>query len=317
LEFVEFPGYEVSYSKTAKGMVSKFLVNLPSIIRWTKRENRILEDMIEKYNLDAVISDNRFGLYSNKIPGIFITHQIFIKASGSLKALELQFERFNLKYISRHTECWIPDHAGEKNLSGELSHKKELPQNCHFIGPLSRFSENYNNDQAVSSSKQKYDVLFLLSGPEPQRSIFEDKIIDQLYHMNIRSAVLQGKPGSSNANTGIEGCDVFPHLSTAELKKLILQSRLVISRSGYSTVMDLVTLGKNAVFVPTPGQTEQEYLARYYLEKGMFNFVTQEEFDLEKLLFTKKVPDGIDFTGTGNKLKERVKNLVSMISKHV
>jgi predicted glycosyltransferase len=303
LEFVRLPGYDIAYP--AKGsMAMKMLASVPRILRGIRAEHHLLGNIIRDHKIDAVISDNRFGLWTKKVPCVFITHQLMIKSPMGESILH----RLNKSYIAKYTECWIPDHSGENNLSGDLSHKYKLPANAHFIGTLSRFE----NLRAASSPKKRTERLVLLSGPEPQRSIFEKMISDQLHKASLSAIIIQGKPESNEKRE--EGNIAFiPHAGTAELFDYINSAELIISRPGYSTVMDLSTFGKKAVFVPTPGQTEQEYLAELMMKKGIGYSVTQDKFDLRKAIDENGKYNGFKKTESANAYKERMDLLLKML----
>jgi predicted glycosyltransferase len=190
---------------------------------------------------------------------------------------------FFQKYIKLYNECWIPDYADEKNnLSGKLSHSKTNLKNIKFINPLSRFNEN------ISTEKIESDILILISGPEPQRTLFEEIIISQLNKISIQQKkiiVVGGIFENRNSNFNLpEGVIYYASISPNEIKKYLVGAKKIICRSGYSTIMDLEALKLNAVFVPTPGQTEQEYLARWLQINSASTFVKQHQFDLKKYI---------------------------------
>jgi len=300
LQLLDFPGYKFTYP--AKGSMAMIMAKqAPQLIREIRKEHETLENLVDKYRFDAVISDNRFGAYSEKVPSVFMTHQLFIRTTAHLKFLEPVIFKLNQKYISRFSECWIPDFPGEDNLSGELSHKKELPENYHFIGPLSRFSS-----LATEKVEKLYDLLALISGPEPQRSIFEEKIIRELKNSTIKAAVLSGKTEALSRSSLNDKIEIFSHLDTQMLFKLIGQSKLILSRPGYSTLMDLAATGARAVFVPTPGQTEQQYLAAKMMKEGKFGYVLQKEITLEKAFHLSRNFIGLKMDSGDNLLKRRV-----------
>lgn len=275
LQFITLKGYEIQYPQKGK-MGFKMLLQSKKIINRIHQEHLELEKIIDKYHIDMVISDNRYGLWSDKISCIFITHQIFIKASFGENLLE----KITKKYIAKFTKCWIPDFENEPNLSGDLSHKKHLDKaKFEFIGPLSRLSDLKNKDE----NKVIYDVMVIISGPEPQRSVFEDLVINQLKNCNLKAVVLRGKP-EDNKKIELKESNIVikNHLSTSEFLEYLNKSKLVVARSGYSTIMDLFVLQKKAILVPTPGQTEQEYLAKYHFEKRHFYYQKQKDFNLMK-----------------------------------
>lgn len=310
LQFVRFPGYQFLYPKDGK-MALKMAMQTPAILSGIKSENRFLNKLIKDFNIDAVISDNRFGLYNRDVPCVFLTHQLSIQVPLKLQFLEPILYRINKHYISKYKECWIPDWDGEFTLSGDLSHKKPKPPNAYFIGPLSRFGQN---NQISNIPTYKYDFVVIISGPEPQRSIFESLILDQVKSLNKKGVVVLGKPDLAFSKNNIgEQCTVYSHLGSKELEEVIINSNFVISRSGYSTIMDLVALGKNAVFVPTPGQTEQEYLAEYYFRNAKFFKMLQQNFDLKNALNKVENYPGLEMRNNQLILKERISNLLSSL----
>ena len=300
IKTVEFPAYSVRYSKRKSQLISMYFL-LPKIIFWTIREHILLKKLIHNYNIDIVISDNRFGLWNKKIYSIFITHQLKVKFPGFFKLFEFVYTKLVKKIINKYNECWVPDFAGNKNLSGELSHRKSKPQNTHFIGPLSRFEL-----MEYAIRNKIYDVLFILSGPEPQRTLFENIIIKQATESNLKCALVRGVDKKHNIENGLI---VFDTLNTSELIEILEKSKVVICRSGYSSIMDLIVLKKPAVLVPTPGQTEQEYLANYLNEKGLFYTMSQKAFNLE-LAFDKcyQKPE-FDLVNEDGTLKKRLEEL--------
>lgn len=274
LQAVELPGYTIRY--TTNGCMNfKMLSQIPGFISSIKTEHQMLQKMIDEYQIDLVISDNRYGCWSEKVPSIFITHQLFIQAPFGKKWLN----KINHHFIKKFDECWIPDTENSTNLSGDLSHTKRLNAiPTFFIGLLSRFSGK------ELSSEQKYDAFVIISGPEPQRTIFECLIAKQTEKTKLNLVLVRGLPSENEIPSYLQqkNIEVHNHLPTALFLEKISQSNLVISRAGYSTIMDLSVLGKKAVLVPTPGQTEQEYLATYHLEKQHFFTQNQQELDLEE-----------------------------------
>ena len=309
LDQVNFPDYDVTYASSGKHMIFKMLSVSPSLFKSIRKEHKSLKKIIKLYNIHGVISDNRYGLYSKKIPTVFITHQVFIKTPWRLKFIEPVLFQLNKHYINKYDECWVPDFQGKPNLSGDLSHKKPLPTNYHFIGPLSRFLK----ESATSKSSEKYDLLVLLSGPEPQRTILENNILTQLESLDINAAMVCGKPEIKPQQSSKGKKEILPHLNSNSLQQLILQSKVIISRSGYSTIMDLVSLGKKAVFIPTPGQTEQEYLGRYFMEKGIYLSCAQEKFDLKQALDQSGDYSGTHIPNDRSVLKDRISQFLNRI----
>ena len=274
------PSYNISYPKD-KSMVSAMLRKTPAIIRTIISEHFWLKKIISEHKISEVISDNCYGLWNKKIHSIFITHQLQIKCPKKLHFLEFFLHKIVLFFVRKYDECYIPDLAGIINYSGELSHQNPLPSNARFIGLLSRFSDNKSELESTS-----YDIVFLLSGPEPQRTILENKFVKLLRGQNKKCCIIRGIPGNSAQRENTDEFIWYNHLPDDELKSILLNSKKIICRSGYSTIMDLVELGVKAMLIPTPGQTEQEYLAKYNCSKHneQFEMIRQENIALKDLI---------------------------------
>ncbi len=277
LKYIPLSSFSISYSKN-QFLVLKLFLQIPKIIVGIRKEHSKLQDIIKKYNPDIIISDNRYGLYSDKIPSIFISHQIFPVLPKSLKIFEKIIYKIHQKRIQKFDKCLIPDFKDNPNLSGNLSHKYKLPDKFAFIGILSQFE--YNKEE---TGKYDYDIAVILSGPEPQRTIFENIIKKQLTHYNGNVLIVSGKPDTDFKKKD-KNITSVNHLTRPEMQKIILSSEVIISRAGYTTIMDLVKLKKSAILVPTPGQTEQEYLADYLKNKDLFVFKKQCDFNLKTAL---------------------------------
>lgn len=280
LEFMHLPDYQITYQK--KGSFAlKILTSAPTIIKKIQEEQVYLKKLIRDSKIDGVISDNRFGLYSDEVPTVFMTHQVMIKAPAGEKMLF----KFNKRFIDKFDECWIPDFEGPENLSGDLAHRFPSSLNHKYIGPLSRFAPRGANPNP------KYQVLALISGPEPQRSMFENIVVQQMEELGIRGVVVRGITEQQKHEQRGD-INLYNYCTSDDLEELIHQSELVVSRSGYTTIMDLCVSGKKAVFCPTPGQTEQEYLAKDLDEKGFVPHFEQSNFDLREAMIK-----SIDYSG--------------------
>lgn len=272
---MQYKGYEIKYSRSKKSFALKILLQSPGIIFSIWKENKWLKKIIKEYAVDAVISDNRFGMFSKKIPSVYITHQLTIKTGN--RFTETIAQKIHYFFIKKYWKCWIPDHK-EKGLAGVLSHPAQIPSNAVFIGPLSRL-------KVLPNVEKIYDLLIIISGPEPQRTIFENIILEQLNSFRGKVLFLRGLPSvKNNLSLNNDSIKIVNHLEAKELNKVMEQSRMVIARSGYTTIMDLAALGKPAILIPTPGQTEQEYLAKYLFEKKHFLTAQQKDYSLSELL---------------------------------
>lgn len=292
LPFLYLRGYRVKYGKSGRGLIFAIFRQIPRLLRAIRQENDWLKSAVEKYRFDAVISDNRYGLYHAGIPSMLITHQLEIKTPFG-KWSERILQKRNYRFIHRFTECWIPDEEKENGLAGELSHPGVMPSiPFRYIGILSRLKKE--------NSEEKKEHLFIaLSGPEPQRTLLENKIIHDIGHYDGTATIVRGLPGETTLIPSTNDIRFYNHLPTEELNQEMQKADYMISRSGYSTVMDIVTMGKRSILVPTPGQTEQEYLAKYLTEKKIAVCISQKEFDLQNALqkasgFAYK---GMDYTG--------------------
>jgi uncharacterized protein (TIGR00661 family) len=283
VQFVKLFNYNIQYANNGSLLWLKMLQQSNHILRCIDIENKWLNNFIQSEKIDVVISDNRYGLYHADVHSVFITHQLQLAMPKPFGHFEWISKLFFQKYIKQYNECWIPDYADEKNnLSGKLSHSKTDLKNIKFINPLSRFNES------VSAEKIESDILILISGPEPQRTLFEELVISQLNKISIQQKkiiVVGGNFENRNANFSLpEGVIYHASISPNEIKKYLVGAKKIICRSGYSTIMDLEALKLNAVFVPTPGQTEQEYLARWLQINSASTFVKQHQFDLKKYI---------------------------------
>lgn len=296
LPFLTLKGYEVTYSKTKGGFFPKLVMQSPKILGVIEHEHKWLGRAIKSHGINAVISDNRFGLWSRVIPCVYITHQLHVHSPNI--AMSMLAQKVHYSFINRYRECWVPDYA-ENGLAGKLSHPAHLPAvPVKYMGPLTRLQK--------TETKTTLDIFVSLSGPEPQRTLFEKILAPQLKKSGKRVLFLRGLPGESK--TSYTDNDVFKmhnHLPAKKFNEWMQKADLVIARAGYSTMMDLTATGQKAILVPTPGQSEQEFLAKYLEEQGIYMAASQEGFNLEKELkkvekfpFKNALPTGTDLLDT-------------------
>ncbi len=306
LTFIRLPGFSIEYPERNQ-IVSKIIGQIPKIMAGIVREHRALKGLTKDLSIDAVISDNRFGLFLRNIPCIYVTHQIGIMMPGQLQWASRFVYFLNKTIIQKYTACWIPDYAGENNLSGRLSHFYPLPKNASFIGPLTRFKRN-------STVAKEYDILVILSGPEPQRTVLENIVMEQLKTVPYKSLVVRGIPEKNQHIKFSESITAVSSLESEALNRAMLASDIILSRPGYSTLMDLEMLGKRAIFIPTPGQTEQEYLAANLLQKGTVYSHQQENFILvEALEKAKQYPGFSERKSDISTLKVHLEELIARV----
>lgn len=271
LQVINFPSFTLQYSRGAS-QVGAVLKALPRLLKHTWWEHKRLPQLIQQYGITQVVSDNRFGLFTKQVPCYYITHQLHVKLPQPFGFLEPLVARLHRNLMNQYTACWVPDFANKAvSLAGDLSHPKRLPNRVHYIGPLSRFADASTIDSScLQQSKSTSLTLALLSGIEPQRTIFETYLLDSLQlEPSDRVVLVQGKPQESTPMYYHGKVEVYASLPTQQLAQLLQQASHIICRSGYSTIMDLHALQKLSVttWVPTPGQPEQEYLARYLRTK--------------------------------------------------
>lgn len=265
LPFLDLPGYDIQYASSAKRLPWKLSKQLPKLYKAVRMEHCWLAEAIQTYQFNYVISDNRFGFYAKNTPSVFITHQLNIQAPNVWLHRMANF--LNHHYLEQFDACWVPDYA-DARLSGTLSSYSGT-QRVAFIGPLSRFKK-----PSLMPSKD-IDILVVLSGPEPQRSLLEQKLLNELDAIPGSKVLVRGLP-TNQSELIHDSFTIHNHVSSDILENLLLRSTLVISRAGYSSIMDYDALGCSALLIPTPGQTEQAYLAQHLSKQKQFFFATQE-----------------------------------------
>jgi len=311
LQYINLPGVQVNYPKSGS-MSLKMLRLMPKLWKSIKAENKVLKSIIKEHNIDAVISDNRYGLYSNDVYSVFITHQITIKPPVFIKKTGKLLGKITRFLINRFDECWIPDYEGKINLSGELSHVDNISDSIHFIGPLSRF---FLDEESGTDEDYSYDFAAILSGPEPQRSIFQELLFAQLRKTDLRGVIVLGIPEKTETFKLTEDIEVHSHLPTHSLDEIMRKSRLIICRPGYTGIMDIGALGKKAILIPTPGQTEQEYLAEKFAKQNVYVCQLQKSFDLESAFEAINETNPLQLKYNPALLEERIEYMLEQISK--
>ncbi|AZQ42886.1 glycosyltransferase family protein [Nonlabens ponticola] len=272
LKTIGLPSYDIEYAGKGENLKLKLLKETPKIWNAIRAEHKALSHIIHEYEIDGVISDNRLGMYTNMIPCVIISHQLQV-LSGNTTWLSTQL---HLHYIKKFKECWIPDSDTRPNITGRLSHNDDDSITKRYLGTLSRFEYRGN-------CEVKYDVLALISGPEPQREIFEKQLLNQLKDYPGKVLFIAGKVEDVQTVHKKGNITYHNYLSSVGLQKAIERSRIVLCRSGYTSIMDLIKMRKKAFFIPTPGQFEQEYLASNLESQGIAPFANQEDFALQML----------------------------------
>lgn len=274
ISFLDLDGYQVHYSK--KWLMLGLISQLFKIRKAIRSEHTWLQQAVSENSIDWVISDNRYGCYSGAVPSTFITHQLLVKLPHFFAWAEIIVQKILYSFITRYNTCWVPDLAsGDRGLSGKLGHPKSKPAiPTWYTGWHSRFT------MPVLIRPVKYKCIIILSGPEPQRTILENLLISQLKETREEIVLVRGLPGEMAKPQLPANISVFNHLPTPVMQEKILESEYLVSRSGYSTLMDAFTLQKKCIFIPTPGQTEQEYLGKMLTENKMALVYAQHRFQL-------------------------------------
>lgn len=279
IRLVEIPGMRIRYSRFLPQYLCIFM-QLPVVVISAFREHFALRRIARDINPSVIISDNRFGFFHRRIFSVYVTHQLRIPFPRSLRFMEPFTAFLHRLIINRYDLCLVPDYPGPVNLSGRLSHGLKLPRNVHYMGPLSRF-RMASPPEAEITLRRPYCCL-ILSGPEPQRTMLLEEVVATLRGIQLcvlSTAPVKMIPGDDPFLT----CIIRPGSGT--MRQVIEGSSLVITRSGYTSVMELVSLGRGAVLIPTPGQPEQEYLGDYL--NGHHGFITlgqQKPEDLRTLV---------------------------------
>jgi uncharacterized protein (TIGR00661 family) len=300
LPFFEIASYGVHYSRIFPFSLS-ILLQVPKFLLAIRKEERQIRSIVQNKNVDIIISDNRYGCRTSSVQSIFITHQVNVIMPPYLKWLNELVNYFNHAQIKKFSQCWVPDHL-ENRISGVLTDSRKLQ--LSYIGMISRFEKS-------PTVSKRFDLLILLSGPEPHRTIMEDVILKQVKDSKLKIMIVRGLPGvEEKIDFVMENVSVENHLDSCVLNKVIEDSQLVICRSGYSTIMDLAKLGKKAIFIATPGQTEQEYLAEVLSKKKIAFSTTLDDLKLASALEISQGYSGFDVGKASDLLLKQIDQLL-------
>lgn len=274
LQYIHFPSISVKLSSNSNQLFSLIGIAF-KLISLTIRENKRIKSIVKDLSIDVIISDNRYGLYVKNIKSIFITHQLRVIFPFPFKWAMPIGQLFIRHYSQKFDECWVPDYEDGVKLSGKLSKSRFNPNNVRFIGPLSRFSE-----LDVVPKDIPWDIVAIMSGPPPHRELLENILVTNANSMNMKTLIIQGLPQYPQKKVDIGNLTLVADLPDDEMAQIIVSANRLICRSGYSAIMDLTCLHKKALLIPTPGQTEQEYLAQYHQGLGTFNTISQKELGI-------------------------------------
>lgn len=282
LQKEKLPAYNIHYS--GRAFLGNIIRQLPKLALAIRSEHRQMKHLVKKYGAVGIVSDNRLGAYHKTVPGIYVTHQLSLRA-GVFSAFAGWLHRV---YINRFSQCLVPDIADEPtSLAGALSHRAKLNIPMHYIGPLSRFMR----DKITRPTSSQYAACIVLSGPEPSRSAWEEAILKQVSEIKGKVLLIRGSGTPVKIAEQPENLEVIDLADAVQLREAITQSEVLISRSGYSSLMDYCFLDVPVCIVPTPGQTEQEYLAERM--RPFCAVYSQAEFSLKTAIDRAKAKGGL------------------------
>lgn len=272
-DFVEIPDFPILSGNSPAEVMGRAMVYWPGFVKNIVDGHQQIKKLGDKSSFDLVISDGRYDGFLSDVPSFFISHQMRIMNPLRFGLMEKGSEVFNEYFFQFFSGVMIPDFGDEDNLSGDLGHNlvRIDESKLHYVGVLSDFR--------ARRLKKEIDFLISITGPEPMRSVLEERLLSQAGELKGNIAATLGKSESIEVAQR-EGIKVYSFMSARQREELLNRSNMVISRSGYSTILDLAVIGSKALFLPTPGQVEQEYLGQYHNKKGTFYSVAQDEVDL-------------------------------------
>jgi predicted glycosyltransferase len=304
LPFVELPAYGVQYADDDR-FAKKMVQQLPRFVEAIYREQEAIDEIVRKHMISKIISDNRYGCHHKDTQNYLITHQLKPKFNGALRYFSWVAEQLLRLQFSNFNEVWVPD-METIQLAGELA---ALPiADKRYIGLLSRLEI----DAQAAESNYENELLIILSGVEPQRSILEKKILSQLTNLSIKAILVRGIEEELPCALIPANTTMYGRLTTTELSTLISKSKYVLCRAGYSSIMDLSVTGKKAILVPTPGQTEQEYLGEKLMKEKKYLMQTQVDLNMEAALLDVESYEGLRIDDqVRNKFKEIIDKITA------
>ena len=300
--YIDLPDYPLLVSENKEQFIAKSMVYWPLFIKRMESGLLHLKKIVENQPCDCIISDGRYDMYHNDVPSYFISHQIRILNPLNIKLFEKGSEHFNEFFFKRFQEIIVPDYKTD-DFSGKLSHDlgRIDEKKLHYVGVLSDFNKK--------KKKKDIDYFISISGPEPQRSILENKIRPQINDLTGSIVMTLGKTEDQHQDLS-DNIKTYSFLSKEQREDLLNRSKMVISRSGYSTILDLAVIGCKALMIPTPGQIEQEYLAEYHMEKNNCHAVNQEDLDLSTDVASVKKTKGFNAKKSVEDAVENVMNVI-------
>jgi Glycosyltransferase family 28 C-terminal domain len=276
------PPYEVLYPEG--NFAWHMFLQFPKLMRNYVRERKFVAKLAQELGIQGIIADHRAACRVKGLPSVIIAHQVWLAPIGPIPWLT---QSYNLWLLQQFDSLWIPDSPQAPGLSGRFGHGPEKHKNKQYVGPLTRL-------KTPQPQKTKYDLLALLSGPEPARTGWEGQIIEQMAALPDNKFVLvRGLPGPKQSIAVTKNVTVYDFVKGEQLEQVAAESEIMLARGGYSTILDLTALRKKAYFVPTPGQLEQVMLTQGLEKSGIFGYAEQTNFKLTDVLSSKDKYTGL------------------------
>ena len=300
LQHLPLPAYAVRYP--SKHMIWNMAMQSVRLARVARHEFLEVQRYIRQYEIDAIISDNRFGCWSPRVHSVFMTHQIALKLPWWLQ----WGNAINQKLIKQFDGCWVPDAEGGEGLAGSLV-KSLGGMPISYIGTLSQIAG------IPTDRKPKYEIVALLSGPEPQRTKLEQELIEQIEQWGVQALIIQGKTEEYVQKKYRSNITMTSFLENRQLATALCEGETIVCRPGYSSLMDLGVLQKKALLIPTPGQTEQLYLARRMAQLNYSPFQLQHNIQLQEGIQQLSAYNGIPDFRRPAALQQAIERLLEVL----
>jgi uncharacterized protein (TIGR00661 family) len=300
--FFDFPEYPIKYPHSRFFVTRFMLIIFPQMLLAMKNEQKKLRILHKKYHFNLIISDNRFSLALSGVRSLLISHQLRYKLPWPIQKMEWLPEYFNYSHFRKYDRIIVPDIEEHKTLTGELSHNmRYLPENkLYYLGIMTALEQNIKEDDG------RIDYFVIISGPEPQRTKFEKIILNQVGKLKGRVVIALGKP-EKDYKIRMGNSVIYTYLNRYKISDYLRRAKFIISRPGYTTVMEMIESGNRGLFIPTPGQIEQVYLAKYFIENNWCYSVPQNDFDLIAAIKIAQTYPG--FPGNFSRTKENLDKL--------
>jgi len=272
VEIVDVKDYPLPYTQNPDAFFFKFLATSPTMLIRIQKENDWVAKDTARRKYDLIVSDNRYGIYNKRVPSFLMTHQLRMLAPGRVRFMEWGTEKFVSFFQDYFTKFIVPDFE-EDDLCGDLCHNltQYKKGKIAYIGVISDFPYD-------PTMEKDLDGYISISGPEPQRTSYERTLRKQVGELKGKWIMSLGKKKAPVERIG--NVKVVPYLTTKDRAETLSRTDFVITRSGYTTLMDICMGGHKALLSPTPGQTEQEYLSAIHNKKGTWYSVDQDKIDL-------------------------------------